>query len=195
MDYYPETVPINYQDVSATNLRYIAWAEQENERRLSAKRRTDALAKEYMLSHAVVMPQAEIASALSSEGGSLSRCSRSVVEMVRDAPDPIDSRWLVAQLDYKRKGGVFGAILRGIASGLRSAAGALVHGIQAPFVSAGTTSESGSVGRETDREPSRQETRETPADSPEREQLTPTHDPYRSSYRQLRGVASGARFD
>lgn len=196
MDYYPETVPINYQDVSSSNLQYIAWAEKENEGRLSQKRRSDASAKEYMLAHSVVMPQSEIASALAAEGKNLSRCSRSVVEMVRDAPDPIDSRWLVAQLDYKRNGGVFGAVFRGIASGITHAAGALIHGIQAPFVSNGSSS-SGSV-----REPSERRARETPPSprettSPpvERERQAPSHDPYRQNYRQLRGVASGGSFD
>lgn len=196
MDYDPETVPINYQDVSAPNLQYIAWAEKENEGRLSQKRRSDAAAKEYMLAHSVVMPQSEIASALAAEGKKLSRCSRSVVEMVQDAPDPIDSRWLVAQLDYKRNGGVFGAVFRGIASGITHAAGALIHGIQAPFVSNGSSS-SGGV-----REPSERPARETPpppreptAPPVERERPTPSHNPYRQNYRQLRGVASGASFD
>lgn len=180
MDYYPETVPINYQDMSAPNLRYIAWAEQENERRLSEKRRTDALGKQYMLTHSVVMPRDEISSWLNLEHGNLNRCSKSVIEMIRDAPDPVDSRWLVAQLDFKRKGGVFGAILRGISSGLGHAAGALIHGIQAPFVSDGSSS-GGEAGESF-----------PPAG---RERPTPTHDPYRQNYRQLRGVASGASFD
>lgn len=197
MDYYPETVPINYQDVSAPNLQYIAWAETENERRLSEKRRTDAVGKQYILTHAVVLPRDEIASRLNLEGKNLSHCSRAVIEMVQDAPDPIDSRWLVAQLDSKRTGGVFGAILRGISSGLGHAAGALIHGIQSPFVSDGS-----SAGRPSVREPSEQGARETsssPKETPsppvERERPTPTHDPYRQNYRQLRGVASGGSFD
>jgi len=192
MDYYPETVPINYQNVSAPNLQYIAWAEKENEGRLSQKRRSDASSKEYMLSHSVVMPQSEIASALVAKGNSLSRCSRSVVEMVRDAPDPIDSRWLVAQLDYKRNGGVFGAVFRGIASGITHTAGALIHGIKAPFVSNGSSS-GGSV-REPSERPDRETTSsptETTPPPEERERSTPSHDPYRQNYRQLRGVASG----
>lgn len=193
MGYYPETVPINYQDVSAANLRYIAWAEQENERRLSIKRRTDAAGKQYMLTHSVVMTRTEISAQMNLEGNNLSRCSRSVVEMIQDAPDPIDSQWLVAQLDYKRTGGVFGAVIRGISSALGNAAGALIHGIKAPFVNDGSRSEGSSSGGGNGRESSGGGTSES-GSSRDGERSTRMPDGNGVAFRQLRGIANGARF-
>jgi len=189
---YAETIPINTLDSShsAAAMRYLQEVLRENDRLFAEKQRSDAVIKEYLLSHSVVMKRSDIEAGRTrkNEGS----CQRLILDMIYDAPDPIDSRWLVAQLDakrdYKRGGGVLGAIIRGIADGLRRGTGALVHGIQAPFVSDG--SDSGGSGESNGRDSGSGESDSTGGDG--RSSRMPNGDG--EAMRQLRGIASGGRF-
>lgn len=186
---YAQTIPLNTIDMSpATQFsREFRSMQEENDRRELEKVRADVLIKEYLLSHSVVMPRSEIAAGRARDKA-LSSCQESILDMILDAPNPIDSKWLVAQLDakrdYKRGGGALGAIIRGIASDIGRGAGALVEGLKAPFVSDGSDS-----GGDDRRSGSSEWNNGPRGAEPERPTRMP--DVNGEAMRQLRGIARG----
>jgi hypothetical protein len=136
----------------------------------------------YLRTHYVVLPRSEIDAGLKTDKR-LDSCDRSVIKMARDASDPVNIDWMIKQMTYRKGGGLFGVVVRGIGATIESAPGALVQGILAPLVFVGTVADS--VGNASPDTPNHTGRENTPSNG-RSVQYAPDN---WSSLNQLRGFA------
>lgn len=114
--------------VSATSTGELRELQQDLQQRL----------KTYLLTNQVVLTSAEIVETLAGDSGAMSKCQRSMMQFVLEAPTPLDAASVVARIDYVRAGGrsgeVFRTLLQNAKRDIAEGTLVLIRGITGPFV-------------------------------------------------------------
>lgn len=194
---YLKPVDFVYSNAGSTtpDPDYTRWSVQENDRRASAKQTSDAADRDYLLTHSVVMEHAVLAARMKEHKKTLGSCERGILKALLAAPAPVQTEWLVEQLDFKKGGGSLGKIVRGINRGVKKDSAALVKGITIPLIAVGQViQEMAKASEEAARENRRsQSNRPERPERPERSEPGSSRNDWNGSYAygQLGGVASG----
>lgn len=153
-------------------------------RRIEAR---DAALRNYLETHMVVLTGEEIDAGMRRDAddfsGESGRRHRLVVQMIRDIPGPVDLDWLMARIEYAKRGGREGeaisSFLAAIGRAVSDGTAAIVKTVTAPFESergaGGGGREEGEAGGGGGREGSADDGSSGRGDT--------------QAYRQLRGVA------
>lgn len=82
----------------------------------------DQFYQEYIGGHFVVLDRTELDEGLKKGNffpGDVGSCQKQFVTMLRDLPGPVDLDWLLGQIQYEKRGGRVGELIRGILGALR----------------------------------------------------------------------------
>lgn len=184
---------------SSPDFSYIKWAYAENDRRASSKLSSDAVDRDYLLAHSVVMPTDAMAAGLKAHKKSLDSCERDMLKLLISAPAPLQTEWLVGRLDDRKGGGALGRFVRGISKDIKKGSAVLVSGITVSLIAVGEAVEEMSKpaprSQSTQSQPNAPD-REKPfkPEPPERQEPRSSSGAWNGSYAygQLGGVASGS---